>query len=161
LLEPSSGIHVETSPSFDRCWYRTQTALQVLLGVLILAGLAGVFGGGWLSAFVVHVGPFEVTYDRFARKSVPFRISIEGKPVVRPVRITIGRDLIEKVGVIRTIPAALSAADTADGTELVFGAPQAPSRIAIEVRPNGAGIFRWTLKVEGAGEASLFQIIYP
>lgn len=70
----TSGTDVETAPQFERSWSIAQRALQVGLLVFLIAGIAGVFGGGWLSTTTVAVGPFDVTYERFVRKSVPFRI---------------------------------------------------------------------------------------
>jgi hypothetical protein len=60
----TSESGVEPAPAFDRNWYRVQTILQGMLALLLCAGLAGVFGGGWLSTSVVRVGPLEVTYER-------------------------------------------------------------------------------------------------
>lgn len=134
MLRPPPGIKVETAPSFDRNWYRVQTGLQFLLTLIVLAGLAGLFGGGWLSSKVVSVGRFKITYDRFARKTVPLRI------VVRTVAassegsldLTLGTDLTDKVAIIRTIPTAVSSKETDDGTEFIFASgnarPQSRSR---------------------------------
>jgi hypothetical protein len=160
----TSGSGVETAPAFDRNWYRVQTVLQGLLALVLFGGLAGVFGGGWVSASVVRVGPLEVTYERFARKSVPFRIKV--RPVdqihVDRLQLTIGRELVDHVGVLRTIPTAASSSESADGSAYVFAvAPGNAGEITIAVQPDRFGVFEWTLKAAGLGEASLFQIIYP
>lgn len=124
MLRAPESIKVETAPSFDRAWYRVQNAVKVLLTVIILAGLAGLFGGGFLSSTVVKVGPFEVTYERFARKTVPFRISVRAfnGSVSGPLRLTLDTPLPDKAAIIRTTPTASASRETKDGTEFVFDA---------------------------------------
>jgi hypothetical protein len=163
MLRGSPEINVETSPSFDRNWYRTQTVLQFLLGLTILAGLTGIAGGGWLSSSVVRIGSAEVTYERFARKTVPFRIAlrlVEQHPG-EPVRLTLSRDLIERVAIVRSVPAAITTEAIPLGTQFVFAADARQTEIVIWVRPDRHGLFSWKLRIENVGEASLFQIIYP
>jgi len=163
MLKVSRGTSVETSPDFDRRWFFAQSILQAVLALLVVLGLAGVFGGGWLSTAHARIGPVDVTYDRFARRSVPIRITLQdiGHRSTDPLRVSLSRDLIGKAVIVRTIPAALSSHETADGTEMSFAVdhPQAP--VVISVQPDRFGIFDWTLRVEGLGAASLFQIIYP
>jgi hypothetical protein len=160
----NSAESVETAPAFDRKWYRVQNFLQGLLALTLFGGFAGVFGGGWLSTSVVRVGPLQVTYERFARKSVPFRIKI--RPVDQisadKLQLTIGRELVDHVGVLRTIPTAASSSESMDGSSYVFAiTPGSAPEVIIAVQPDRFGIFGWTIKVAGLGEASLLQIIYP
>ena len=75
--------------------------------------------------------------------------------------ITLGHQLTEKSAVIRTIPAAASSRDTPEGTEYAFASAATQALIVLSVQPDAFGIFDWKLKVEGVGEASLFQVIYP
>jgi hypothetical protein len=73
----ASKARIETAPSFDRNWYRLQTVLQTLLAFALLAGLAGLFGGGWLSSDVVKIGckkqaiAIELSKARKKGKKVP------------------------------------------------------------------------------------------
>jgi hypothetical protein len=161
-LNTDSGV--ETAPTFDRNWYRVQTVLQGLLALVLCGGLSGIFGGGWLSTSVVRVGPLEVTYERFARKSVPFRIKIRPVDQIRAdkLQLTIGRELVDHVGILRTFPTAASSSDSIDGSNYVFAVtPGSTGEITTAVQPDRFGIFEWTIKAAGLGEASLFQIIYP
>jgi hypothetical protein len=163
MLHAPQDLVVETSPNLDRNWYRVQLALQSMLAVFVLAGLAGVCGNGWLSSDSVRIGSYEATYDRFARKTVPFRITLRSseRRHAGPLRVTLGRDLTEKAAIIRTVPAALSSSETASGTEFAFQTDGAPTQIVVSVQPAWPGVFHWRLAIDGAGEASLFQIIYP
>lgn len=163
MLPLSNGTKVETSPSFDRNWYRAQTFLQAILALVILSGLLGVFGGGWLSTDVVRIGPVEVTYDRFARKTVPFRITLRssGERATGPLLVSLSGELTERAGIIRSVPTAASSKETPFGTEFVFPTDARQAHVVISVQPDRFGIFTWKLKIDGAGEASLFQIIYP
>lgn len=163
MLRPPAGIKIETSPSFDRNWYRVQPILHFLLAATVLAGLAGVFGGGWLSSDVVRIGGMEVTYDRFARKTVPFRIVVRAiDPIPSgPIEVTIGRELAEKAAIIRTIPTATATKEVSDGTGFSLTSENPRPHITISVQPDRFGVFTWKLKIVGAGDASLFQIIYP
>ena len=160
----TSESDVEIAPAFDRNWYRVQKALQGLLALVLCSGIAGAFGGGWLSTSVVRVGPLEVTYERFARKSVPFRIKVRAVDQIHADRLqlTIGRGLVDHVGILRTIPTAASSSESIDGSQYVFAvAPGRGGEISIAVQPDRFGIFDWTIKAADLGEASLFQIIYP
>jgi hypothetical protein len=133
------------------------------LAATILAGLAGVFGGGWLSSSVVRIGSMEVTQDRFARKTVPFRIIVRSVDPVpaSPIEVTLGPELAEKAAIIRTIPTAISTKEVSDGIKFAFASENPKPQITISVQPDRFGFFDWKLKIEGVGEASLFQIIYP
>jgi hypothetical protein len=157
------GTRIETAPTFDRYWYRAQTFLKGLLAATILAGLAGVFGSGWLSSTTIRVGTLDVTYDRLARRTVPIRIVVRSTaPTSSQLRLTIGRNLIDKAAIVRTIPTAVSAKDSADGTEFTFAvASEGSAEVTLSVQPDSFGLFRWGLKAAGIGEASLLQIIYP
>ena len=163
MLKTTPGTKVESAPNFDRHWYRAQTLLQFLLAATVLAGLAGIFGGGWLSSTTIHVGTLEVTYDRLARRTVPIRITVRTtKTSDGPLRLTIGRDLIEKSSLVRTIPTAVATTDSVAGTEFTFaGTSGGPAEVVLSVQPDSFGLFRWSFKGAGIGEASLFQIIYP
>jgi hypothetical protein len=159
----ASKARIETAPSFDRNWYRLQTVLQTLLAFALLAGLAGLFGGGWLSSDVVKIGSFEIRYDRFARKTVPFRITLTSDDNQKsgPLKVTLGRELVEKVAIIRTIPTASSSKDTTVGTEFEFESGGSRAQVVISLQPDRFGVFSWKLTIAGVGEASLFQVIYP
>jgi hypothetical protein len=162
MLDVQRGTQVETSPGFDRNWYRVQMVLQVVLALLLLLGLIGLFGNGWLSTSVVRIGAADVTYERFTRKTVPFRLTVrssEQRP--GPVRLTLGRELIDRTGIVRTIPAATAVKDTAEGTEYTFAAQDRRTELVLSLQPDRWGWFSWTLRIDGVGEASLFQIIYP
>lgn len=163
MLKTTPGTKVESAPDFDRRWYRAQTLLQFLLAATVLAGLAGIFGGGWLSSTTIRVGTLDVTYDRLARRTVPIRIIVRTTQTSDgPLRLTIGRDLIEKSALVRTIPTAVATADSVAGTEYTFaGTSGGPTEIRFSVQPDSFGLFRWSLKAAGIGEASLFQLIYP
>jgi hypothetical protein len=76
--------------------------------------------------------------------------------------VTIGRELVDHVGILRTIPTAASSSDSIGGSDYVFAVTAGNAgEITIAVQPDRSGIFDWTIKVAGIGEASLFQIIYP
>lgn len=163
MVETAEGTDVETAPRFDRFWWMTLRVLQASLALFILAGLAGVFGGGWLATSTIHVGAFEVTYERFARKSVPFRIRVRATEPANSeeLRVSVGRELVDHVGIVRTIPTAAASIGTSSGTEFVFKqTPDTMSDIAITMQPDRFGWFNWTLRI-GQNEMSLFQIIYP
>lgn len=163
MLKIPRGTDVETSPTFDHRWFHAQTALQALLAALVVLGLTGLFGGGFLSTAHIKIGSAEVTYDRFSRRSVPIRIAIGqlALPSGEPLRVALSRELTDKTTIVRTVPPAASSRETADGVEFAFTIdhPQAP--IVISVQPDRFGAFSWTLRIDGVGEASLFQIIYP
>jgi hypothetical protein len=163
MLKTTPGTKVESAPTFDRNWYRAQTFLQFLLAATVFAGLGGVFGGGWLSSTTVRVGTLNVTYDRLARRTVPIRIVVRSTDLKDgPLRLTIGRNLIEKAAIVRTIPTAVTTTDSVAGTEFTFASPPGgPAEVVLSVQPDSFGLFRWSLKAAGIGEASLFQIIYP
>ena len=163
-LQTSEKTHIETAPVFDRYWFIAQKILQSLMAFTLCAGLLGIFGGGWLSSETVRFGSFEVTYQKFVRKSVPFKIRLRPLESIGAdtLQVFVGRELIDKAAIVRTVPTALSSSETAEGTLFEFGvSPQAPGEIVIAIQPDQFGLFRWTIRAAGAAEASLFQIIYP
>jgi hypothetical protein len=109
------------------------------------------------------IGRFEITNDRFTRKTVPFRITLRSidQRISEPLRITLSQDLVEKAAIIRTIPTAISAKETLAGTEFSFTSEAQQMQVVITVQPDRFGIFTWKLTIADFGEFSLFEIIYP
>jgi hypothetical protein len=160
----SGSTEVEIAPRFDRNWHRARAAMQVLLGLMVAGGLAGLFGDGPLSTGVTQIGVYRVSYQRFARRTVPFRISIRPlEPIpASTLQIGIDRQLIDRTGILRSVPASTFTSESVDEASYNFAvASGRRSEIVISVQPDQFGVFNWTLKIGGAGQATLFQVIYP
>lgn len=154
--------------SFERRWWRIQRVGWVILSLLLVGGVAGVFGHGPLSKATVHPpgSGLQVRYDRLARRETPSLLELRLEKAALAsgqVRIRLNRALVERMQLKQIVPPPLAAEPLADGARFVF--PTDPTRdsafIIFTENPATPGIVDGVVTVEGAKPVSFRQFIYP
>jgi hypothetical protein len=86
-----SGLDIDEDFEFQKASWRVQRAGEVLIILFVLAGLAGLFGGGAFAKKTERFGNAEVEYSRFIRANAPVDIKITLAPSAggtEPVSVT-------------------------------------------------------------------------
>lgn len=115
---------VGANPDFERRWWRVQQGVWVVLGLFVLATLAGLLGRGPLSHATADApgGEVGVEYERFGRRAAPLVTKVHvGRGLLRAgqVRVTCNGPFADGLRLQTVTPAPLLAEPLADGTPVL------------------------------------------
>jgi hypothetical protein len=155
---------------FERChaFLTRERAVQragvAALAIFSLAGAAGAFGDGPVSATTHHAGNTTVTYQRFARTSAATELTVEVETTAadgEPVRLLLDRDLLDRISNLEIRPP--EALKGIDAAAALFEVPAYNQRARLELhyRPDAAGLLRTGVGPSGSTPARVWQLIYP
>lgn len=133
------------------------------MGVIAVAGAAGVFGNGWLSAARASNDDLTVEYPRFSRAHAPLRLTVEW-PATQPETVLwIARSYIDRFDVIEINPPPASVAAGAERIYYAFRARDTRTRVAatFTLEPREAGLLRGSLGVELGPEVEARHWVFP
>ncbi|GJE15169.1 hypothetical protein [Methylobacterium longum] len=120
----ASDIEVEANQSFEVVWSRVQLVLQWLIGIIVCAGLLGVFGDGWLSTTTRAFPsvPLSITYQRLLRANAPsdLTLAITGRLPGEALELSVGSELLDRGSIGSTQPGAADVSTTAQGVTYRF-----------------------------------------
>lgn len=161
----ATETEIEPNTGFEAWWSRAQTILQGLIALIVVAGLAGLFGQGWLSKVTQAFpsAPLEVTYERLLRANAPTEMTIA---VTRPLaeetlRVELGSDLLDHASIGSTQPRAVSVDATPHGVTYTFRlGPERQGTILFKMAPRVVGPIQAKLSAQGA-DLTLPLFIYP
>lgn len=72
-----NGLSLDEDVAFQHRSWRVQKVGQILVGLFVIAGLVGVFGGGGIAREVRgQAGGLEVEFPRFLRAQAPFELRV-------------------------------------------------------------------------------------
>lgn len=115
----ATDTQIEANQGFERVWSRAQTALQLLIALMIVAGLAGFFGDGWFSTTTRAFPsvPLSITYERLLRANAPtdLTLAINGRLPEDTLELGIGSELLGRGSISSTQPGATDISTTAQG----------------------------------------------
>ncbi|MEW6443740.1 MAG: hypothetical protein AB1640_22590 [bacterium] len=140
----------------------------LLMGLLILGGLAGLSGPGPLSHATTGDPGSSVwaEYNRFERKQAPAILKVHvatGVASGDTVRLWIDRKFIEKIEIRHMDPEPRAVLAGTDRMTFVIGVTDAGSEtlVTCHFEPNEHGPLPARLGLEGARELRFSQFIYP
>lgn len=153
---------------FEHYWWRIQRIVWGILVLLLIGGLAGIFGHGPLSEKTVHPAgsQLRVRYNWLARRETPvFLQSRLDKAALIPgqVRIRLNRALVDQMQLQQIVPTPLAAEPLADGARFTFRTdPTSDSAILVFTEnPSTPGFVEAEVAIEGAKPVRFRQFIYP
>jgi hypothetical protein len=167
-LERSDGLETGANLGFQQKWWRLEQVIYGVMTVLLLAGLAGVFGRGPLSR--AKAGnpsmPLSADYERFARFRTPTLITVHLGPQItrgRRVALRLTGPINDRIPVSRIIPQPRSASPIADGQQFTFDVPTPGDSASVRMilEPGKVGMSHASIGVEGAPTLGLSQFVYP
>jgi hypothetical protein len=153
---------------FEHRWWRVQRICWGVMILLLLGGVAGVFGNGPLSEVTANSpdGALQVRYERLARRETPAILELHlKKPVLArgQVRIRLNHTLVSRLRIKTIVPAPLKTEPLADGARFTFRTdPTVDSATVLFVEdPSRPGLIEGEVAVEGAEAVRFRQFVYP
>ncbi|MER7113349.1 hypothetical protein ABT332_02530 [Saccharomonospora azurea] len=159
---------IDERPAFQRREWRVNRVAWVGLVLILLAGLAGLWGGGALGQARVTGadGRLQVDYDRFVRNLGESTLQVRfppGSAHEGSIRLSLSQDYLADNEVMATTPDPMSV--TAEGDRLVyeFGVRgDGPLTVTFDLRPNsGLGVLEATVGGTSAKPVRIRQLVYP
>jgi hypothetical protein len=147
--------------AFERRWRPVQRAGRVLLGLGLIAALAGVFGTGPLANATAQAprGAFSVDYDRFLRTAQSTELQIAARAGGHGGTVALAQDYLNATQLGGVSPQPDS--ETARGGRIVLRYDGGlPDQVELQVTPRVIGIHRATLWVDGR-PVSFRQVTWP
>ena len=156
---------VKTSRRFELGWNRLQGVIEIVVAIVVVAGLLGLFGTGPLSSAktVVPGRPITIDYQRILRRTVRNDISISfaAPPSTSEFEVELPTSFLQKMDIVSTSPRASAMRTQAHGITYVFdvGDPSG-GEITLSTKAKGVGTTASHLLVDGA-PVVLHQFIWP
>jgi hypothetical protein len=147
-----------------RIWRFERVGWYVLVAVVLLT-LCGLFSHGLLSSTTVTSaqGDLTVEYERFHRSGGVNTMVIRshGEPG-KLHTVTLGNATMEGFSIDSIQPQPVRSAGTRQGLRLTLsGDDHGDSTLYLAWRSDGAWLFKSAIGIEGGGEVSINQFIYP
>jgi len=157
-----SGLQIDQALEFQRRFHVVQRIAWWLLGLVPVAAVAGLFGGGLFSETTAGspVSGVTVSYDRFARMSADTQIELRLARADGPTAVTISRSLIDRYQVTEIRPEPVRVVTRADRIDYVFAA-SAGGKALFDVQPDGVGSSSGTVTVAGGAPVRVKQFVFP
>jgi hypothetical protein len=156
---------VDEDIALQRRIWRFERVGWYFLVVVVLLTLCGLFSHGLLSSTTVTSAQKDLTveYERFHRSGGvnPMIIRSRGAPG-KSHTIILGSAMMEGFSIDSIQPQPVSSAGTRQGLRLTLtGDDQGDSTLYLAWRSDGLGMFKSGISVEGGGQVSINQFIYP
>lgn len=148
---------------FQRRLWLVQRVGWCLIGLFLLAGLGGVFGGvGPLSTHKSRAGQVIVEHPRFARYVAPVEVRVSlDRPQAGPLELSIERRYIDTFEMydISPEPASVRASETS--LIYAFEPLAARAEVVFFGRAHHVGTLRGSLSVDGGPPLPLRTFVFP
>ena len=161
--KPVHAPEIEEDLPFQHRNWRVQRMGWVLLGAVVLAGLAGLLGSGPLSnAQESNDAGVKVKYERFVRHGAPSKIEVTVAKPARPVRIAISRSFLETLETRRLLPTP-GQVQAGDGFVVYAFEPEGsgPMQVTFLVQPDELGSHEAEIVVNDGSALTIRQFTYP
>jgi hypothetical protein len=161
-------LQIDQDLDFQRREWTAQRIGWAAMGLVALAGLAGVFGHGPVARAEARNadGSLRLQYERFARKRAEGTLQLRlgsGVAVADTVRVWIDRPTIEALGIQQITPEPAGVDAGADQYVYSFTVADgaAPATILFDIEPDEPGWHRGRIGVAGREALSFGQFVYP
>lgn len=169
-----AGLQIDQDLAFQRRTWIVERAGWAGMGLLVLAALAGLFGGGPLSQATAGApgGALWLEYDRFGRLLSPATLRVHiGAAGEGTARIWLDRAYLSDVKLEGVVPEPDSVEAASDGLVFVFrvAEPGPPSSVTFDLQPERFGLLTGHAALVSAGagvgetdpRVRFRQFIYP
>lgn len=166
--ERSRETPVEEDLAFQRRQWRVERIGWTAMAIIIVAALAGVFGGGgWVARTTASdsAGSTEVQYARFARYAAPttLQVKVAAAASGRPIRLRVSDRYLNAMTVRAITPPPASTAIADREHVFVFersGSPAAAT-IRFDLEPAAMGRRDGWIAIDEAAPVFFTHFIYP
>lgn len=147
----------------EREWL-VQRIAWALLAVFVVAGMAGLFGGGPLSKRTLRADAGTLEIERFARRSATEEWTI--RPAAAPdpnapFTLRISSSFLERYEITSIVPEPESTTLSGREVSFVFDASAPDGAIVFHVEPGHLGPSEGSFALGGAAPVRVRQFVYP
>jgi hypothetical protein len=163
-LETSShtGLQIQEDFALQAREWKVQRTAWLLFGVVVLAGVLGIFGRGLLSGASVTDGDLHVRYERFERLQRPTKIQFQiGANAEETTRVFIDRAYLDAVRIESITPQPEKVVANPGGSIYDFAAAGAPMVVTIYLEMEQFGVVKGQIGRAGGSTLSFKQLVYP
>jgi hypothetical protein len=134
----SEDLHALATPEqlarMRRRW-RLQHLGWALVAALVLAGAAGVFGSGPLSATTRSVDGLSLEFDRFIRRGAPFTLTavLTVPPGASEARLSLSRRYFDKIRIEAMLPSPIQVVSAPEVVTFVFAVADNASALTLDI----------------------------
>jgi hypothetical protein len=160
--QPYEGLEIEENLGDQHIQWRVERAWWVVLGGLLAAAVAGLFGSGALSSEEAGSESASVRYNRILRNDAPSTLRIDG-PAARPLAIAISSGYLDAIAILEINPEPESTSFEDDFVVYTFevtGAADKQATVTFRFAPQEIGRLAVTVTVNGE-EIEFNQFVYP
>jgi hypothetical protein len=160
------SLEVGQDLAFQQREWKVQRAAWVVALLVLVAGFAGLLGGGPLSQTEASSGPLALEYDRFARKRAPTELRARLEPEVTSegeFSLWLSETYLDKVDVNRVLPEPIEMAAASDRVVFRFLAanPGEPAEITFALEPSEPGLVHGNVGLVNGQDVGFDQVIFP
>ncbi len=160
------GFELEQDLRFQRVAWRVERVSWLIMALIVVAALAGVFGGGPLGhARAGAAGdPLRIEYDRFARVQSNYTVRADAVVSTGASRLELrfGSDFLDMFHVEQITPAPISWQLTGDGAIAGFDVKGGESvRVQVDGRFSRAGRVNAEFSRPGGPALRCTILVYP
>lgn len=153
---------------FERRWWTIQRICWGVMFLLLVGGVAGLFGGGPLGKAVTHPpgSKVEVHYEWLARRERPtiLRLNLDKQAIASgQVHVRLNEEFVNRLRIKQIIPEPVSTEPLADGARYTFRTdPTLDSATVVFIQdPSSPGIVEGEIAVGDAAPVHVRQFVYP
>ncbi len=156
---------LDSNQRFEKGWNGLQTAIEVIVGLIVVAGLAGLLGTGPLSARkgAFDKVPLVIDYQGIVRRTVQTQMTIKTTAPLASdtLEIELPNELTDEIDVVSTSPRSTAMRAERDGIVYVFalGASRLGT-ITFSMKPRIPGFIDGVIRSGGA-QAPLKALVLP
>lgn len=154
-------MEIDEAFDFQLRWRVVRRVGSAIGALLVVAGLAGVFGTG-PTAHATKTGPggLHVEYDRFLRTTASTTIQLTVPRAPGRVRVAVSQNYLNQADVSQVEPEPERVSNV-PGWRVYTIDQRGPGEVDLSVTPLKVGVRTLTLWVPGTGRIALKQVVWP
>lgn len=156
-------LEIDQDLEFQRREWSIQRLAWIGMALLVLLGLAGLFGPGPLSRATAGTQGLWASFYRFIRYEDPTTLRLELQPSGKEARLWLSRDYAQAAGIERITPQPAQVLIEPERYGYVFalGQGKGPVTVSFSLQPEQMGRLEGQVGLEGQGTLEFWQWVFP
>jgi hypothetical protein len=160
----ATGLQLREDMRFQRRSWRIQRVAWAGMVLFLLAGVAGLFGGGPLSDARTTSRTLDVRYDRLVRRGIPSELVVTFSPRHDVSRIAMDTRYLDRAGIQQVWPRPSTVEAIGDRTVFSFLTPRtgdSPAVVVFTLESDSMGSLSTPVRLEDLPPVRVRHFVYP